>query len=98
MPRVLNFHDFKRGGLPPGAVYVGRASPAYGLPASKWANRFMIGRDGAKEEVIKAYERWLRDERPDLMAALHELRGKDLACWCAPKPCHGDILLRLTNR
>jgi hypothetical protein len=23
---------------------------------------------------------WLHDERPDLIAALHELRGKDLAC------------------
>jgi hypothetical protein len=28
---------------------------------------------------------------------LHELRGKDLVCWCAPKPCHGDVLLRLAN-
>ena len=57
----------------------------------------MIGRDGAREEVIAMYERWLRDERPDLMATLHELRGKDLVCWCAPKLCHGDVLLRLAN-
>ena len=97
MPRVLNFHDFKRGGLPSSAVYIGRAGPTYGFPASKWANKFMIGRDGAREEVIETYERWLRDERPDLMAALNELRGKDLVCWCAPKPCHGDVLLRLAN-
>jgi hypothetical protein len=26
-----------------------------------------------------------------------ELRGKDLVCWCAPKPCHGVVLLRLAN-
>jgi hypothetical protein len=57
----------------------------------------MIRRDGAREEVIETYERWLRDARPDLMAALHGLRGKDLVCWCAPKPCHGDMLLRLAN-
>ncbi|HEY1865170.1 MAG TPA: DUF4326 domain-containing protein [Roseiarcus sp.] len=25
------------------------------------------------------------------------MRGKDLACWCAPKPCHGDVLLRRAN-
>jgi FMN phosphatase YigB (HAD superfamily) len=61
-------------------VYVGRASPTSGLPASKWANKFMIGRDDERQEVIETYERWLHDERPDLIAALQELRGKDLAC------------------
>lgn len=26
------------------------------------------------------------------------LRGKDLACWCAPgQPCHADVLLELAN-
>jgi hypothetical protein len=24
-----------------------------------------------------------------------ELNGRDLVCWCAPLPCHGDVLLRL---
>ena len=57
----------------------------------------MIGRDGARDEVIAMYERWLRDERPDLMAALPELRGKDLVCWCAPLACHGDVILRLAG-
>lgn len=28
---------------------------------------------------------------------LHNLKGKDLVCWCAPLPCHGDVLLRLAN-
>jgi hypothetical protein len=31
------------------------------------------------------------------MAALPELRGKDLACWCAPERCHGQVLLELAN-
>lgn len=26
-----------------------------------------------------------------------ELKGKDLVCWCAPKPCHADVLLELAN-
>lgn len=31
--------------------------------------------------------------------ALKELRGKDLACWCAlDAPCHADVLLDLANR
>ena len=30
---------------------------------------------------------------------LHELRGKDLACWCGPgHRCHADVLLELANR
>jgi hypothetical protein len=24
-------------------------------------------------------------------------RGCDLVCFCAPRPCHGDLLLRLAN-
>lgn len=31
-------------------------------------------------------------------AALPELRGKNLACWCAlDKPCHADVLLEIAN-
>jgi hypothetical protein len=30
---------------------------------------------------------------------LAELRGKNLACWCAlDQPCHADVLLELANR
>jgi hypothetical protein len=36
--------------------------------------------------------RWLLDELP-------KLRGRDLACWCAPAhPCHADVLLEIANR
>jgi Domain of unknown function (DUF4326) len=30
-------------------------------------------------------------------SALDEFRGCDLVCFCAPRPCHGDLLLRLAN-
>ena len=26
------------------------------------------------------------------------LRGKDVKCWCAPKRCHGDTVIRLANQ
>ena len=36
--------------------------------------------------------------KPELIArAKVELRGKTLGCWCAPKPCHGDVLLEIAN-
>jgi hypothetical protein len=67
-------------------VYIGRPS--------KWGNDFEVGRDGTRAQVIALYERWLA-EQPELLAALGELEGKTLGCWCAPKPCHGDVLARL---
>jgi hypothetical protein len=95
MPRVLNYKTTK--GVPAGAVYIGRANPRYGLPASKWANPFKEKRDGTRDEVIAKYrERLLGNAQ--MMADLHELRGRDLVCWCAPLPCHGDVLLELANR
>ncbi len=39
---------------------------------------------------------WLRTQ-PDLLAALPELEGKVLGCWCSPQECHGDVLIRLTQ-
>ena len=39
-----------------------------------------------------------RTQQPRLMDAMHELRRRDLVCWCAPLPCHGDVLLRLANK
>jgi hypothetical protein len=29
--------------------------------------------------------------------ARRELRGHDLTCWCAPLPCHADVLLEVSN-
>ena len=69
-------------------VYIGRPS--------KWGNPFVLGRDGTREQVIGRYEAWLLG-REELVAALGELRGKVLGCWCAPRACHGDVLVRLAN-
>lgn len=34
-----------------------------------------------------------------MRAEIEELRGKNLACWCAPgAPCHADVLLEIANR
>ena len=86
----------RRGRVPAGAVYVGRAMPRIGLPGSKWANPFKIGRDGTREDVIAKYRAWLV-QQPELIAALSELWGKDLACWCAPERCHAEVLRELAN-
>lgn len=86
MPTVLNKYKH---GLPSEAVYIGRPS--------KWGNPFAIGKDGDREEVIAKYRRWLL-ARPEMVeSARRELAGKDLVCFCAPKGCHGDVLLEVAN-
>lgn len=70
-------------------VYIGRPS--------KWGNPFKIGRDGTREHVLDLYRQWIQTQ-PGLMAALPELRGKVLGCWCKPLSCHGDVLAELVER
>jgi hypothetical protein len=34
-----------------------------------------------------------------IAATVHELRGKDLACWCSlDAKCHADVLLEFANK
>lgn len=61
---------------------------------SKWGNPFQVGRDGDRARVICMYEVHVR-RRPDLLAALPELAGKRLGCYCKPEACHGDVLVKL---
>jgi len=61
---------------------------------SKWSNPFKIPWDGSREDVINKYEAYIMSH-PDLINSLPELQGKILGCWCKPKACHGDILVRM---
>jgi hypothetical protein len=72
MCKVLNARQVGKQPMP-GRVYVGRPS--------KWGNPFVIGRDGLRDDVIAKYRAWIL-RQPALITALHELRGKDLICWC----------------
>lgn len=84
MPRVVRIKDNV-----PGAVRIDRRTP-YGNP-------YVVGKHGDRDEVCEMFEayaiRRLKEE-PDW---LDPLKGKDLACWCAPQRCHGDTLVRLAN-
>jgi len=72
--------------IPSNAVYIGRGS--------KWGNPFIIGKDGDRAEVIVKYRAWILDIEY-LLEALPELHKRPLLCYCAPLPCHGNVLLEL---
>jgi hypothetical protein len=82
-------------------VYIGRGRCPRTGEVGRWGNPFRIGRDGTRDEVIGRYRLWLCKEieagRIDMkeLAALH---GKTLGCWCAPEPCHGEVLAGWARR
>jgi hypothetical protein len=62
---------------------------------SRWGNPFRIAEFG-RERAISFFEEQL--DKTDSSTDLAILRGKNLACWCAPdERCHADVLLRLAN-
>lgn len=64
---------------------------------TKWGNPFEIGPKMTREQAIAAFRVNLK-RRPDLLADLHELRGKRLGCHCKPLACHGDVLVELIEQ
>lgn len=86
MSRVYNI---KEKDIPESAVYIGRGS--------KWGNPFKISSLVTRAQVIASYERYVQGKPgfKDMIKA--ELKGKDLICFCAPLPCHGDLLYKIAN-
>lgn len=95
MPRVWNKRESN---IPADAIYVGRPT--------KFGNPFRVGSyyNGKllrQSDAVEQYRDWLlnSDQGLEIMkAAKAELKGKDLVCWCAPKPCHADILFEVANK
>jgi hypothetical protein len=75
------------------AIFSGlRASELRGLP---WdAVDFDRGTVTVKQRADEKYRAWIV-QQPDLMAALPDLDGLHLVCWCAPERCHAEVLLEL---
>jgi Zn finger protein HypA/HybF involved in hydrogenase expression len=66
--------------------------------STQFGNPFQLEKDGGdytREQSIEAYRVWFAEQLEDdeFRAAVEDLRGKTLGCWCAPKGCHGDVVL-----
>ncbi len=82
---------------PPDVLYIGKSFNMGGwkLEASKWNNPYQAKKYG-RDEALTSYRKYILNA-PHLLNSLPELSGKTLACWCAPDPCHGDVLVQLFN-
>jgi len=81
--------------------YIGRPSP--------FGNPYVIGKDGDRNEVILKYYKeffvpmWQNDvyfkSLIYIIASIAAIPGNQivLVCWCAPEPCHGDIIKKCIN-
>ena len=85
-------------------VYVGRSmrigaagGRTFTVPSSKWHNPFRVGT--SRESAIERFRAHItaRIEAEPATYDLAELRGKELGCWCKPRPCHGDVLRELVE-
>ncbi len=115
--KTVIVHLRRRGGVEVEGcdVYIGRAMYQGGwrLPTSKWANPYRLcDFENSRAAVLAAYEKHIR-ATPELLAALHELEGKRLGCWCVEGrcltcgkarggacghlDCHGDVLVKLLH-
>jgi hypothetical protein len=92
MIQVLSLRG--RGGGRPCGEYVGRPS-VLGHPS-------VVGRYGTQEHVVTRYRIWLLQQwrrGGAVRSQLERLAAKDrrdgqliLLCWCAPLPCHADVI------
>ncbi|MGK7898232.1 MAG: DUF4326 domain-containing protein [Xenococcus sp. (in: cyanobacteria)] len=81
-------------------IYVGRDS--YSLKGSILKNKFRIGKDGNRDEVVEKYRKWLwiefnkkgevYEELVRISKRVIEGENIELVCWCKDLKCHGDII------
>lgn len=107
MPKRIQRKCIRGWRMPENAVYVGRPTKWGNL----WTVGYVrcgcrsVGecshntfRCPTADDAVIAFREWIMAGRFLRFDALKELRGKDLACWCAlDQPCHADVLLEIAN-
>lgn len=101
--------------MPPNAIYVGRPTKwgnpfvVRECCVLNTINGHTVGDvketpEDAMASAVYLYKRRVIENaiggiEPKIRAALEELRGKDLVCWCPlDQACHADVLLEFANR
>ena len=64
---------------------------------TRWGNPIRITDSVSRAQAIALYrvDLWRRIRAGEIaLEELADLHLKTYACWCVPKPCHGDVLAR----
>ena len=105
--RPMGYNNLKEWIKDDNNVHIGRGGvliidgERYPKVSSRFANPFKIGLDGTRDDVIAKYRAFITErlkQSPTLYAELLTMKGKNLGCWCAPEPCHGNVLLEILNQ
>jgi len=107
--KVVNIRDYNGSitkAVKAGVIYCGRPNPL-GNPCSvpnipcPICFQIHFGKGMVQltdDRSLKCYAKWLYKEitngNKKVLTLLKELQDDDtLGCWCAPKPCHCDIII-----
>jgi len=106
MPDRIQIRRVKGWRLPAGAVVVARP----GVFGNPFTIKAATDAGYTRRAAVAAFRDWLAGnpwacgddkyeaKRQAILARMHELRGKNLACWCPlDQPCHADVLLDWAN-
>lgn len=71
-------------------------------------NPFHMHRECMRAQVVEQYQEWLKEQRRLKTPAWSEVlriaklvregTAVALECWCAPKACHGNVIVRAVTR
>lgn len=70
-------------------IYIGRGST--------WGNPYVMQSEADRELVIEKYKKHLKNQIRNgsvSIQMLKDLNGKKLGCFCKPKACHGDVIVK----
>jgi len=77
-------------------VYIGRTSKKFGV-GGKFANPYWMQDESKRKEVIEKFRIYLWKQIKEGKITKEELialDGKKLGCYCSPKECHGDVIVK----
>lgn len=95
MNNYATVHNLRTEPMHPDDVYIGRRGHGHD---GYFGNPFPMRSEKDRSSVIARYEQHARaqiDTDPVFRQRVRDLHGKRLFCFCAPKPCHGDVLAQL---
>ncbi len=79
-------------------IFIGRPSK-WGNPFSHKNGTLAKFKVDTRKEAVSKYKEYIETgDGKHLLKDLKELKGKKLGCYCFPKLCHGNVLIKLINK